>query len=117
MGRNGSGKTTLLNHIATRQLDGIPSHLRILHVEQEVAGDETTVLECVLKSDVERDKLLSQEKKLLEDGLDIKSAVLENVYSRLAEIDAHTAPARAASILAGLGFDAEMQGQPTELFR
>ena len=43
--RNGSGKTTLLKAIVARELDGIPSHLRIMHVEQEAAGDDTSVLE------------------------------------------------------------------------
>ncbi|ELR24280.1 uncharacterized protein ACA1_169880 [Acanthamoeba castellanii str. Neff] len=36
VGRNGMGKTTLLRAIADRELAGIPAHLQILHVEQEV---------------------------------------------------------------------------------
>eukprot|EP01118_Nematostelium_gracile_P018976 TRINITY_DN8612_c0_g1_i2.p1 TRINITY_DN8612_c0_g1~~TRINITY_DN8612_c0_g1_i2.p1 ORF type:complete len:705 (-),score=189.30 TRINITY_DN8612_c0_g1_i2:34-2148(-) len=116
VGRNGSGKTTLLSHLATRQLDGIPGHLRILHVEQEVAGDETSVLNCVLASDRERHQLLLEEQKLLSEGLDSKSLLLERIYNRLNEIDAHSAPARAAQILAGLGFETHEQNQPTRLF-
>jgi ATP-binding cassette subfamily F protein 3 len=37
VGRNGTGKSTLLRHISGRELWGIPAHLRILHVEQEVS--------------------------------------------------------------------------------
>lgn len=43
VGRNGLGKTTLLRMIADKQLQ-IPSHISILHVEQEVTGDDTTAL-------------------------------------------------------------------------
>lgn len=44
VGRNGLGKTTLLRMIVGKQLQ-IPSHISILHVEQEVIGDETTALD------------------------------------------------------------------------
>lgn len=44
VGRNGLGKTTLLRMIAGKQLQ-IPSHISILHVEQEVHGDDTTALD------------------------------------------------------------------------
>lgn len=36
VGRNGTGKSTLLRHISGREIYGIPAHIRILHVEQEV---------------------------------------------------------------------------------
>jgi len=57
VGRNGSGKTTLLRAISQRQLE-VPRGLQILHVEQEVAGDDTTVIDSVLAADVERSQLL-----------------------------------------------------------
>ena len=40
IGRNGIGKTTLLNYITKKELDGIPKHLQILHVEQEVVAND-----------------------------------------------------------------------------
>ena len=42
----------------------IPSHISVLHVEQEVAGDDTPALESVLLSDERRTRLLKEEKEL-----------------------------------------------------
>lgn len=42
----------------------IPSHISVLHVEQEVEGDETIALESVLECDEEREKLLREEKTI-----------------------------------------------------
>lgn len=47
---------------------------------------------------------------------DAAAARLAAVYTRLADIDADGAPARAASILAGLSFDEAMQGRATKTF-
>lgn len=63
IGRNGLGKTTLLKMLASRNLR-VPAHISILHVEQEVAGDETTALQSVLESDTLREGLLEEEKTL-----------------------------------------------------
>lgn len=65
IGRNGTGKTTLLRHMAMHAIDGIPKNLQILHVEQEVAGDNTTALQCVLNTDIERTQLLEEEARLV----------------------------------------------------
>eukprot|EP00249_Psilotum_nudum_P023811 c28989_g1_i1 orf=609-2861(+) len=65
VGRNGTGKTTFLRHMAMHAIEGIPRSCQILHVEQEVVGDDTTVLQCVLASDVERKQLLEEESRLL----------------------------------------------------
>ena len=54
MGRNGTGKSTLLRHVARRELPGMATtfrHMRIVHVAQELAGDATPVVECVLRAD------------------------------------------------------------------
>ncbi len=132
IGRNGAGKTSLLRSIATYDIAGFPTHLRVIHVEQEVKGTATTILDRVLKADVERTMLLAEEKKLLslidekdKAAKDMKSEAalrtaaeteskasakrLEKVYARMKEIDAWTAEARAASILSGLGFAVERQ--------
>merc|ERR1712034_68853 len=53
VGRNGIGKSTLLRHISRRELPGMDStyrHMRIVHVAQELAGDATPVVECVLRA-------------------------------------------------------------------
>ncbi|XP_011633645.1 ATP-binding cassette sub-family F member 3 isoform X2 [Pogonomyrmex barbatus] len=120
IGRNGLGKTTLLRMISSKQLR-IPSHVRVLHVEQEVAGDDTSALESVLECDQERSELLSQEAKLQvaieKDGSkDALGEELARVYEamQLAEVD--KAPARASAILSGLGFSVERQSWPTKAF-
>ena len=59
IGRNGVGKSTMLRSIMER--DGrveIPAHMSCLHVEQEITGDDTTVIDSVLKSYTEREFLL-----------------------------------------------------------
>lgn len=63
IGRNGLGKTTLLKMLASRNLR-VPAHISILHVEQEVAGDDTAALQSVLESDTQRESLLGEEKRL-----------------------------------------------------
>lgn len=42
----------------------IPSHISVLHVEQEVEGDNTIALESVLECDEERENLLKEEKEI-----------------------------------------------------
>ncbi|KAH0953462.1 hypothetical protein HN011_008579 [Eciton burchellii] len=122
IGRNGLGKTTLLRMISSKQLR-IPSHVRVLHVEQEVAGDDTSALESVLECDQERSTLLSQETKLqaaiekagskTSDALGEELAQLYEAM-QLAEVD--KAPAKASAILSGLGFSVERQSWPTKAF-
>eukprot|EP01119_Soliformovum_irregulare_P018375 TRINITY_DN5610_c0_g1_i2.p1 TRINITY_DN5610_c0_g1~~TRINITY_DN5610_c0_g1_i2.p1 ORF type:complete len:550 (+),score=179.93 TRINITY_DN5610_c0_g1_i2:408-2057(+) len=60
IGKNGIGKTTFLKHLSAHAFPGIPAHLQILHIEQEVAGGPDTVLQTVLKTDIERDDLLRE---------------------------------------------------------
>ena len=121
IGRNGAGKSTLLRAIAERQVAGLPDTIQVLHVQQEVTGDDTTVLEAVLAADGERAALLKEEAALLADDAGSKggadaaaSSRLTAVYARLEEIDAYGAPARAAAILAGLSFPPEAQERPTK---
>ena len=63
VGRNGLGKSTLLKMISSRQLI-IPAHMSILHVEQEVDGDDTIALQSVLEADAKREALLMEEKEI-----------------------------------------------------
>ncbi|KAJ8368104.1 hypothetical protein SKAU_G00081320 [Synaphobranchus kaupii] len=120
IGRNGLGKTTLLKMLASRSLR-VPAHISILHVEQEVAGDDTHALQSVLESDTVREGLLTEERQLNSriangraDGLE--TVRLSEIYAKLEEIEADKAPARASVILAGLGFSPKMQQQTTKEF-
>ncbi|XP_058489039.1 ATP-binding cassette sub-family F member 3 [Solea solea] len=120
IGRNGLGKTTLLKMLASRSLR-VPAHISILHVEQEVAGDDTIALQSVLQSDTLREDLLNEEKTLnarIADGTadGMESVRLSEIYAKLEEIEADKAPARASVILAGLGFSPKMQQQTTREF-
>ncbi|XP_069474926.1 ATP-binding cassette sub-family F member 3 [Ambystoma mexicanum] len=120
VGRNGLGKTTLLKMMASRSLR-VPSHISILHVEQEVAGDDTGALQSVLECDTVRESLLKEEKELnarINAGkiLGTESIRLTEIYAKLEEIEADKAPARASVILAGLGFNPKMQTQQTKEF-
>ncbi|KAF2881221.1 hypothetical protein ILUMI_24945 [Ignelater luminosus] len=120
VGRNGLGKTTLLRMISTRQLH-IPSHVSILHVEQEVVGDDTLALDSVLQCDTVRENLLKKEKELsaaINSGSTDPSLSnqLSEVYAQLQHIEADKAPARASVILNGLGFTTAMQNQATRTF-
>jgi len=132
VGRNGIGKTTLLRQLSAYKVSGFPAYLRVQHVEQEIVGDDVTVIESVLNADVERRMLIDEEKQLTQEkkqkGEDVKEAAaaaaaagsgasedrLSDIYQRLNEIDAWTAEARAATICAGLGFTAHMLTMKTK---
>merc|ERR1719495_2430593 len=120
VGRNGLGKSTVLRMISSGQLR-IPSHVTVLHVEQEVIGDETPALQSVLEADVIREGLLKEEKDLtsrVESGAASaeESSRLTEVFQSLEAIDSAKAPARAAVILSGLGFTTAMQSAATRTF-
>ncbi|XP_052019897.1 ATP-binding cassette sub-family F member 1 isoform X2 [Apodemus sylvaticus] len=118
VGPNGKGKTTLLKHIANRALN-IPPNIDVLLCEQEVVADETPAVQAVLRADTKRLRLLEEERRLqgqLEQGDDTAAEKLEKVYEELRATGAAAAEAKARRILAGLGFDPEMQNRPTQKF-
>lgn len=120
VGRNGLGKTTLLRMISDRQLK-IPPHISVLHVEQEVVGDDTAALDSVLECDTVRNELLAREKELLavvNEGMANMtiSEELSQIYVQLQNIEADKAVSRASIILRGLGFSPDMQARPTKSF-
>ncbi len=115
VGRNGAGKSTLLKVILgelhTDQGDvSWPRDWRIGAVAQEAPGGPISLLDTVLAADKERTELLG----IAEHETD--SHRLGDIYARLEAIDAYAAPARAAGILAGLGFSAEDQLRPCSEF-
>jgi ATP-binding cassette subfamily F protein 3 len=110
VGRNGAGKSTLLDLIrGALQPDGgsieLPRGYRIGFLAQEAPGGAASALETVLAADHERGGLLAEREAGAEP---LRAAEIE---TRLVEIDAHSAPSRAARILAGLGLDEAMQGR------
>ena len=108
VGRNGAGKSTLLRLIAGElHADAgdmtLPKGARIGYVAQEAPGGDETLIEWVLSTDTERANLLHEAETATEPNR------IAEIHVRLADMGAHAAPARAAAILAGLGFDEAAQ--------
>ena len=119
VGRNGAGKSTLLKAIAgDLAIDGgqirLANRARLGQVKQEAPDGEQSLLETVLEGDPERLALLA-EVDAAQHG-DIDPERFADVLDRLVAIEADSAPARAATILAGLGFDAATQARPVNSF-
>ncbi len=111
VGRNGAGKSTLIRAIIGEiQPDGgeirLAARARLGHVAQEAPGGDGSLLDAVLAADTERAALLAE----LEAEPDGHRAA--EIHERLIAIRAEAAPARAAAILAGLGFDEAAQARP-----
>lgn len=138
VGMNGIGKSTLLRALSRREV-AVPTHVSILHVEQEIHGDDTPAIQAVLDADVwlkhlsreqakigvqlsviesERSKMAdtSAEAEKLDNERDGLSATLGDIHGKLAEMESDKAEPRAANILAGLGFSSERQKYPTKTF-
>lgn len=113
IGRNGIGKTTLLYAICRKEFKGLEHAPQILLVEQEVKGDDMSVIETILSVDKERTDLLKREAILVDSDSDV-SEELSEIYERLEEIDYHSAEPRARKLLSGLGFSAEMQDRKSK---
>jgi ATP-binding cassette, subfamily F, member 3 len=115
VGRNGTGKTTLFRAI-TGELSpesgsvSIPRNTRVGQVAQEAPGTEDSLISIVLAADLERAALMQEEETARDPGR------IAEIHTRLADIDAHSAEARAATILAGLGFDDAAQQRPASSF-
>ena len=115
VGRNGTGKTTLFKAITgdfsseTGSIS-LPKNTRIGQVAQEAPGTEEPLIDIVLKADVERAALLAEEQTATDPHR------IAEIHIRLADIEAHSAESRAATILAGLGFDDEAQRRPASSF-
>ncbi|MFT9440895.1 MAG: ATP-binding cassette domain-containing protein [Acetobacter papayae] len=115
VGRNGAGKSTLLAAIAGDITpDGgeirLSARARMARVKQEAPADLGSLLQTVLAGDEERTALLAE----AEHATDPQR--IAEIHERLRAIQADSAPARAASVLAGLGFDTEAQARPVSDF-
>lgn len=115
VGRNGAGKTTLFKLIRGQWIldDGvieIPRGTRIGAVSQEVPSGPESLLDTVLAADIERSELFAEAETATDPTR------ISDIYTRLADIDAYSAEARAASILHGLGFSGEAQLRPCSDF-
>ena len=108
VGRNGAGKTTLFRMIsgelgAESGTVTLPRNARLGRVEQEAPGGPGTLIDFVLDADKERSALMAEAETATDPHR------IAEIQMRLVDIDAHSAPARAAGILSGLGFDHEGQ--------
>ena len=115
VGRNGIGKSTLLHLIMGElALDGgeisISPRTRIGTVAQAMPDGDMTPIDFVLAADEERADLLAEAEET-----DDPHRIAE-IHTRLADIGAQSAPARAAGILSGLGFDQAAQSRPLASF-
>ena len=114
VGRNGAGKSTLLRAIAGQVArDGgeirLAARARLGTVAQEAPDGPASLLETVLAADTERLALLAEADHAA-------PARLAEIHERLIAIGADSAPARAATVLAGLGFDAAAQARPVNSY-
>ncbi|MGJ8612180.1 MAG: ABC-F family ATP-binding cassette domain-containing protein, partial [Octadecabacter sp.] len=115
VGRNGTGKTTLFKIIRGEMvLDtgeiSLPKGWKIGGVSQEVPGNEVSLINTVLAADVERVDLLAEAETATDPTR------ISDIQTRLTDIDAWSAEARASSILKGLGFTAAEQLEPCSAF-
>ncbi len=115
VGRNGTGKSTLFKAIRGElALEGgsisLPPRWRVGSLAQEAPNGPDSLIDVVLRADLERDALLREADHATDPHR------IAEIQTRLVDIDAHSAPARAAAILNGLGFSAADQLRPCAEF-
>ena len=115
IGRNGAGKSTLFRVIAgdiapEHGSIALPARARIGRLPQEAPDGPESLIEIVLAADRERGALLAEAERASDPHR------IAEIQTRLADIGAHAAPARAAGILAGLGFSHQDQQRACQEF-
>jgi ATP-binding cassette, subfamily F, member 3 len=115
VGRNGTGKSTLFKVIrgelpTESGIITIPPRWSVGSLAQEAPNGPESLVDIVLKADLERDALLREADTARDPHR------IAEIQTRLVDIDAHSAPARAAAILGGLGFSADDQARPCSEF-
>jgi ATP-binding cassette subfamily F protein 3 len=115
VGLNGSGKTTLFRLIAGDMLPEtgtitLPRRARLGRLSQEAPDGPEPLIDIVLAADTERTALLAAAEH------ERDPLAIAEIQTRLADIGAHAAPARAAAILSGLGFSHDDQQRPCHEF-
>src|SRR6201989_2407424 len=115
VGRNGTGKSTLFKAIrgelaVESGAITLPPRWRVGSLAQEAANGPESLIDVVLQADLERDALLREAETAADPHR------IAEIQTRLVDIDAHSAPARAAAILSGLGFSAADQARPCSEF-
>ncbi|BBO05848.1 MULTISPECIES: ABC-F family ATP-binding cassette domain-containing protein [Bradyrhizobium] len=115
VGRNGTGKSTLFKVIrgelaAEHGSVTLPPRWSVGSLAQEAPNGPESLISVVLKADLERDALLAEAESATDPHR------IAEIQTRLVDIDAHSAPSRAAAILSGLGFSAADQLRPCAEF-
>ena len=116
VGRNGTGKTTLFNVIAGDIVARARRHRACRRAgasggwRRKRPNGPESLLDVVLKADRERSALLAEAETAHDPHR------IAEIQTRLADIGAHAAPARAAAILSGLGFSTADQAAPCSEF-
>ncbi|WP_458756215.1 ABC-F family ATP-binding cassette domain-containing protein [Afipia sp. TerB] len=115
VGRNGVGKSTLF-HAIRGELPtetgsiALPPRWSVGSLAQEAPDGPESLIEVVLKADLERHALLAEAETAHDPHR------IAEIQTRLVDIDAHSAPARAAAILSGLGFSTADQARACQEF-
>lgn len=118
IGKNGVGKSTLFAALQAEILPdagdvSVPQHWKIAHLSQETPALDCAALDYVLDGDREL-RQLQAALKIAEDAND--GEAIARMHEALTQIDAWSAPARAARLLSGLGFAQHEHGQAVKHF-
>ncbi len=115
VGPNGTGKSTLFKLISG-ELSSDGGEITLIKgatmgmVRQDLPDDDTTLIDIVLAADTERAELFKEAETASDPDR------IGEIFTRLEEIQAYDAPSRAATILAGLGFNDEAQNSAISSF-